>query len=99
MAKYYLTKKAVEDLNGIWRYTYENWSEKQADKYYHVLLKGFNEVANYPDLGKVYNLILPNLRGMQWKEHIIFYRCLKEGEIEILRILHRRMDLKTRIQE
>jgi len=34
MAKYELTNKAVADLNGIWEYTFENWSENQADRYY-----------------------------------------------------------------
>ncbi len=56
-------------------------------------------MAENPDLGKEYELILPNLRGVKLKEHIIFYRCLEEGKIEILRILHGRMDLKTRIQK
>ena len=37
MAKYELTHKAVEDLAKIWEYTIDNWSEKQADKYYNSL--------------------------------------------------------------
>jgi toxin ParE1/3/4 len=31
MANYYLTNKAVEDLSEIWYYTYDEWSEKQAN--------------------------------------------------------------------
>ncbi|MDP9954950.1 plasmid stabilization system protein ParE [Epilithonimonas hungarica] len=34
MAKYLFTKKAVDDLSEIYEYTYEFWSENQADKYY-----------------------------------------------------------------
>ena len=34
MAKYLITNKAVEDLSKIWEYTFDNWSEDQADKYY-----------------------------------------------------------------
>jgi len=34
MANYYLTNKAVEDLSKIWYYTFDNWSEQQADKYF-----------------------------------------------------------------
>ena len=37
MKKYHLTKKAFEDLSDIWTYTYDNWSEEQADKYYSIL--------------------------------------------------------------
>ena len=43
MAKYYLTNLAVNDLAEIWEYTYEEWSEKQANKYYKLLLESFQE--------------------------------------------------------
>jgi toxin ParE1/3/4 len=33
MAKVILRKKAIDDLNDIWDYTFEKWSAKQADKY------------------------------------------------------------------
>ena len=39
MAKYILTNRAVDDLSEIWTYTYDVWSEKQADKYYNMLLE------------------------------------------------------------
>lgn len=39
MAKFYFTKRAVEDLSSIWNYTFEVWSEEQADKYYRILLR------------------------------------------------------------
>jgi len=34
MAEFYLTNKAIEDLNKIWNYTCNKWSEEQADKNY-----------------------------------------------------------------
>ncbi len=45
MAKYVLTNKAVEDLSRIWDYTYEEWSENQADKYYELIIAAFEEIA------------------------------------------------------
>ena len=39
MAKYNLTIEAVQDLTNIWNYTFEKWSEKQADTYYRMLLE------------------------------------------------------------
>ena len=38
MSKYKLTKRAVQDLKEIWNYTFDKWSEKQADKYFRELL-------------------------------------------------------------
>jgi toxin ParE1/3/4 len=34
MAKVVFRQEAINDLNNIWKYTYEKWSENQADKYY-----------------------------------------------------------------
>ncbi len=99
MAKYKLTNKAVEDLSGIWDYTLDNWSEKQADKYYDFLLENCQDIANNPDLGKNYNGITKDLFGLKASRHIIFYRKLVDKPIEITRILHERMDLKDRITE
>jgi len=39
MAEYRLTNQAVEDLNEIWNYTFDEWSEEQADKYYEMLIR------------------------------------------------------------
>ena len=38
MGSFNLTNKAVEDLTNIWNYTFEEWSENQADTYYFLLL-------------------------------------------------------------
>jgi toxin ParE1/3/4 len=38
MAKFKLTNKAVKDLSEIWNYTFDTWSESQADKYYKLIL-------------------------------------------------------------
>jgi len=99
MAKYNLTNKAVEDLTIIWDYTFDKWSEKQADKYYELLLDSCQDIANNPDLGKNYSGVKNELFGLKTNRHIIFYRKLANEPIEITRILHERMDLKNRINE
>jgi toxin ParE1/3/4 len=99
MAEFKLTNKAVEDLSKIWDYTFEVWSERQADKYYESLISNCQEIANNPDLGKKYRGITQNLLGMKTNRHIIFYRTLNENYVEITRILHERMDLKKRMTE
>lgn len=99
MAKYNLTNKAVEDLTRIWEYTFDKWSEKQADKYYKLLLNSCQDIANNPDLGKNYPGIRNELFGFKTNRHIIFYRKSSDKPVEITRILHERMDLKNRIAE
>lgn len=99
MAKYFLTNKAVEDLSKIWNYTYEAWSENQADKYYELLIETCQEISKSPGIGKKYAEIRNDTLGFRVGKHIIFYRETRAEEIEILRILHGRMDLKNRIDE
>ena len=99
MAEYKLTNKAVEDLSKIWEYTFEVWSEKQADKYYDELIANCQEIAENSDLGKIYEGISKKLLGIKANRHIIFYRTLNDQYVEITRILHERMDLKKRITE
>lgn len=96
MAKLHFTQKAVDDLNSIWAYTAEQWSEPQADRYYHELMNSCQKIMTNPNCGKNYEGLITSLFGLKVKKHIIFYRLLGSGEIEITRILHGRMDLKSK---
>ena len=98
MAKYKLTNKAVDDLTQIWNYTFNKWSESQADKYYQMLINTCEGVANNSDLGKNYSGVTENLLGFKVGRHIIFYRFIEQNDIEITRILHEQIDLKNRIK-
>jgi toxin ParE1/3/4 len=100
MAKYHFTNKAVEDLTNIWNYTFETWSERQADMYYNMLIESCQKIVENPWLyGFKYDEITEGLRGYRANKHIIFYQILQDDEILIIRILHQRMDLKRRMNE
>jgi toxin ParE1/3/4 len=99
MAKFQLTNKAVEDLANIWNYTFEVWSEVQADKYYNYLFDCFQNLSDNPKLGRTYSDVTDYLLGYRATQHIIFFRKISQTTIEIVRVLHSRMDLKNRISE
>ena len=100
MAKYHLTNKAVEDLSNIWEYTFDTWSEQQADDYYNMLIASCQKITENPRLfGLQYEEIAEGLHGHRANKHIIFYRILADGDILVIRILHQRMDLKHRVLE
>lgn len=96
MPNYTLTNRAVEDLSEIWLYTSETWSERQADKYYLLLIDSMKEVANRPEIGREYSEIINGLRGVKVGRHIIFYLSSSKNEIQVIRILHDRMDLMNK---
>jgi len=98
MAKYFLSNQAVKDLADIWLYTVEEWSEDQADKYYQYLLDSCQEVADNPNLAKQYREVTDELLGIRANRHLIFFRILSKSEIEVLRILHGMMDLKSKLK-
>lgn len=97
MAKFYLTNKAVEDLGNIWNYTVETWSEHQATIYYTLLMDSCKVLANKPNQGKSYDVVEKNILGFKTGEHVIFYRIVREKEIEVVRILHGMMDMKNHL--
>ncbi len=99
MAKVILRQEAIDDLNDIWEYTFEKWSEKQADKYYASIKIACNGIGEHPNIGKEYVGISKNLLGFKSGKHIIFYQIISAKRIEVIRILHERMDLKNRIIE
>jgi toxin ParE1/3/4 len=97
MAKFYLSNKAVDDLNDIWDYTVKIWSEKQAENYYLLLMNSCQELANKPNLGKSYDAVEKNVLGFKTGEHLIFYQIVSQKEIEVVRILHGMMDIKKHL--
>lgn len=52
MAKVILRQEAIDDLNDIWDYTFEKWSEKQADRYYLTLKFACMQIGENPEPGK-----------------------------------------------
>lgn len=99
MGKYSLSNKAINDLTEIWEYTFDSWSESQADKYYHLLLDACQDLADGNLNGKSYGQIKPGIFGCKVSRHIIFYQHSDKSKIQILRILHDRMDLRNQASE
>lgn len=97
MAKLYFTNKAIEDLEAIWTYTVKTWSENQAEIYYSLLVESCQKLATEPTLGKSYEMIAKNVLGFKTGEHLIFYRVVSPQEVEVVRILNGRMDLKNQL--
>lgn len=99
MAKVILKQEAINDLNDIWEYTFQKWSENQADIYYAMLKFACEEIGENPEIGRKYDEVRKNLLGLHSGRHIVFYQLVADDEIEVVRILHERMDLKNRLTD
>lgn len=100
MAKLRFSNKAVEDLTSIWNYTFITWSERQADEYYEMLISacGKTLIENLFPV-RPYNEIAKDLCGIKVGHHLIFFRCIADGDVLVVRILHERMDIKRHFKE
>jgi toxin ParE1/3/4 len=98
--KFKLSRKAEEDLEGIWFYTLEIWSKEQADRYLSLIFDEIEFITANPKTGQDFDHIRKNYRYSKVKSHLIFYKYKKSKDvIEVIRILHERMDLENRIND
>ncbi|QQR88064.1 MAG: type II toxin-antitoxin system RelE/ParE family toxin [Flavobacteriales bacterium] len=93
-----VSRAAAEDLEGIWNYTVEHWSVEQADRYLHLILDAFDRVQGSLHKGKDFGHVRAGYYGEKAGSHLVFYRVNEaEQSIEIIRVLHGRMDLENRL--
>ncbi len=92
--------EAKDDIEKIWFYIFENWSLQQADRYFDLIMDEIEYIAKNPKSGKDFSDVRKGYLRTRIKSHFIFYRLNKEqNEVEIIRVLHQRMDVENRLNE
>lgn len=91
--RYQISNLGKQDLENIWKFTNENWSVNQANKYFEGIIDQINLITENPGIGKSIELINKGSRVTKYKSHIIIYK-VNEDTIKIDRILHRKMNIK-----
>lgn len=85
-------RAAEADLIGIWLYTFETWSEAQAERYLGALERGIRDLAKAPEGGKRRDALREGYWSKKLEHHIVFYTFTDE-EVRIRRVLHEVMDV------
>ena len=94
-----VSQEAADDLENIWLYTVEHWSAEQADRYVRLLTGGFDLIRNDPTTGRDFGHVRKGYLGLTVGLHLIFYRLHEAGPtVEIIRVLHERMDIESRLR-
>jgi toxin ParE1/3/4 len=88
---------AKDDLKGIWHYSFNKWGEDKAAEYLRQLNARMQGLGNNPEIGRPRDYIRQGYRSIQVNRHIIFYR-LQGQEIDIIRVLHERMNAEKYLQ-
>ena len=97
MPSFKVTRKAREDLISIGQYTENEWGKPQRNSYLKQLDACFTQIAEAPEIGINCDFIKAGYRKFPQGSHLIFYRLDSESTVEIIRILHKRMDVISKL--
>ena len=96
MKPFELTNKAKADLRGIAVFMEERWGKEQRNLYIRQFDDAFCMLADAPLAGKVCDYIRSGYRKFPQGSHIIYYKVSSKQTIEIVRILHKSMDVESK---
>lgn len=92
MSQYRISLSASQDLNQISEY-FLTRNLTAGERFFAEFNQKCKYLTQFPYLGKSYDYLLADLRGLPLDGYIIFYRVRGEM-VEILRVVHGRQDLE-----
>ncbi|OWJ68645.1 type II toxin-antitoxin system RelE/ParE family toxin [Inquilinus limosus] len=98
MRRLVVTAAAAADLQAIGRFAAETWGLDQKTRYLAQIRERFRQIRATPGLGRPRDDIHSGFRSLAAGRHVIFYREAVDL-VEIVRILHDRMDLHGRLAD
>ena len=93
MSKYVLSPAARADLEDIWDYTCQRWGDDQAENYVRDIQRAVERVVGNPLIGRPCDEVREGYRRHAVGSHTLYYRVAGDGLIDVVRILHKRMDI------
>lgn len=93
MSRYVINVLASKDLNEIADY-FQSQNIQAGEKFFREFNRKCKQLIAFPNSGRKYDEIYPDLRGLTLSGYIIFYRLL-DDDIEILRVIHGRRNIET----
>ncbi|MCB1687852.1 MAG: type II toxin-antitoxin system RelE/ParE family toxin [Halioglobus sp.] len=97
MGTYTLTNAARADLKSIATYTQRKWGKEQRRIYSKQFDDTFLVLAGNPETGISSDCIKQGYRKFPTGSHVIFFRVISTAEIQVVRILHKRMDVARQL--
>ena len=92
---YRLSPLAEVDLEAIFIYTVETWSMEQAENYHAAIVSAFEGLAQGKKMGRI-----SDVREGYFKYaiglHMIYFKQRDLG-VDIIRVLHQRMDVSRHL--
>lgn len=96
MSVFVLTRRAKADLKSIAKFTEKRWGREQRYIYIKQFDDTFHVLSDTPGIGNNCNYIKENYQKFPQGSHIIFYHVTSQKSIQIIRILHKSMDVLSK---
>jgi toxin ParE1/3/4 len=97
MELFQLSKEAKLDLRSIATFTENRWGKAQRNMYIKQLDDAFTLLGENYEAGTACDNIRKGYRKFPQGSHLIFYKLGTTASIFIVRILHKSMDIDSRI--
>jgi toxin ParE1/3/4 len=95
--KYRISESAYQDLNDIWFYTFSEWSEIKADKYFNSIIQEIELFSEKPEKAKPLKNFKSKYYYFRVLSHYVFFK-FENGQIDVIRILHKMMDFPKHLE-
>ena len=95
---YELTDAAARDIEQILDRSVVDFGVHQTELYYHSLKNCLELLGENPNMGVSADDLRPGYRRFAHESHVVFYRDTGCGVL-IVRVLHKRMDIRKHIDE
>ena len=82
-----LRPRAEADLDDIWDYTVDTWSEVQAVDYLSGMEAALKLLAEFPEMARLRQEFTPPVRIHSYRKHLIIY-IADECFIDVVRVVH-----------
>lgn len=83
-------------MKAIWLYTFQQWSQEQAESYHRTIISALEDLISGNKIAQQ-----TDVREGYWKYrvgmHIIYFQ-LSDNYLDVIRILHVRMDVETQLK-
>jgi toxin ParE1/3/4 len=93
-----LSPLAEYDLETIWTYTASKWSVEQADRYVQKVFAALQALSRGDCVGRSAAGIRLGYLKYAVGRHFLFFK-LTATHLDVIRILHQRMDIEAHIAE
>lgn len=97
MNGFVLSPAAQADLSAIWDYSAKTWGRDQADRYVIGIRDACQALADGSKKGRSADAVRLGYSKLPVGSHLLFYRVSTTGTIDVVRILHQRMDIAARL--